>query len=481
MAIEFEQYKNLAQRLNSDDAIKTLTDAIKNTKPTFNNRSILEKLKAEYEELIGPTIVKLILDKDPAVQQEAIELSEKYHFAESQELMPPTIAKLLQDKDPRMQQEAVKLSEKYHFEEAIPNLLEILQSNDAYLQRDAAKALVSLDVVEPVIDYYIARLQNKDNFMARMNAADNLGAMRAKRAIPSLMAALNDEDATAQSRTISAEDASAQSSIISALGLLGAKKAIPDIIPLLKSYHQHVRHSAIEALENLKISELPDQINRMIYDSDHDVQIIAKRLIASFARQRPTIDTLEVNEDIYDEPASNVEMTETIAELIKLLEDEDGDERYTALHELGEMNAIGLIIPQLIALLQDDDRRVRHLAVWTIGDVEIVQAAPYLTPMLKDKESNSQLLTVQAITKIEKRRRAAGLRPSSEATSALKQALTVDSIGARYNAAWELIDFGPDDEAVTQIMNLLDTDSEIDAGSHRALQTQLYHWMRRNS
>jgi TonB family protein len=129
------------------------------------------------------------------------------------------------------------------------------------------------------------------NPSTRREAANQLGALRARDAVRALIATLPDKDATVREaaafalgqiaapaatdpllRALSDKDAEARASAAFALGMIGDRKALPALSKALDDSDAAVRSSAIVALGLMQDEQGVDEIVEMLGDSSFDAR-----------------------------------------------------------------------------------------------------------------------------------------------------------------------------------------------------------------
>jgi len=266
------------------------------------------------------------------------------------------------------------------------------------------KGLVSIKAVKALCGVVL----NHPNKYVRISAIWALKDLGAKEAIPDIVPLLKDQDENIRGR------------VVEALSKLGAKEAIPDIVPLLKDSDEVVRCSAVDALKELGAKEAIPALVPLLKDSDEVVR-------------RSAVDALK-----------ELGAKEAIPALVPLLKDSDKAVRRRAVEALDSLEDKEAI-PALVAFLKDSDELVRHRAVEALDSLEDKEAIPALVAFLKDSDNAVRRRAIEALIKLR----------AKEAIPAIVALLKDQDNGVRSSAVVMLKTLGNSIELIDMLKPLL--------------------------
>jgi HEAT repeat protein len=282
---------------------------------------------------------------------------------------------------------------------AIPALLPLVGSREGAassffiipLGTMVAEALGKLgsEASQPLMG--LLRHANRD---VRCDAAQALGAMKARQAVPHLLSLLTpsiedlEEDVSYEDFKVSVEtikalgeigdrratrpllknvnikrllgEANQESSVvvIEALGKVGDPLAVETLIQLLPSKDSYVRRRTLEALWRIKTPTVVEPLLKALQeDEDSRLRYDAAEWLGMMQEQSAL-------------PALN-----------KALSDEDDNVRDSAAVAIGRIDS-----DHLLALLNDKDENVRRAVVHGLGVIGCKQAVPRLLALIRDEE-----------------------------------------------------------------------------------------------
>ncbi|MEG4294024.1 HEAT repeat domain-containing protein, partial [Microcoleus sp. D2B6] len=208
-------------------------------------------------------------------------------------------------------------------DEAIPELLKLVEYSDSSVRRMAADALGKIGD-EKAIPGLLKLVEHSDSSV-RSSAADALGKIGDEKAIPGLLKLVEDSDSSV--RRMAAD----------ALGKIGDEKAIPGLLKLVEDSDFFVRRMAANALGKIGDEKAIPGLLKLVEHSDYDVRKMATDALGK----------------IGDEKAS--------PGLLKLVEDSDYSVRRSAADALGKIGD-EKAIPGLLKLVEHSDYDVRRIA-----------------------------------------------------------------------------------------------------------------------
>lgn len=184
---------------------------------------------------------------------------------------------------------------------AVDPLLKSLESEDKWVRRAAAKALEEMEdktIIQPLMRHLL--LENEDDAEVRRSAAKALARMHPVEAIESLAQALKDPslgvrldagyalgrigepaiDVLVKARHD--EDSKVRDSAVAALGNIGGKEVISQLISILRDENEEptVKLTAIQALYKLGDSESIAELQRVASIGEPGLQAFVKELLA---------------------------------------------------------------------------------------------------------------------------------------------------------------------------------------------------------
>jgi HEAT repeat protein len=222
----------------------------------------------------------------------------------------------------------------------------------------------------------IEMLQNEEDPDIRTNVVQALGSIGppAKKAIPLLIAALDDIDVG-----VSAEAAAA-------LGNIGGSNSaiIKTLIESMSTKKKHVIHSAARILGRLGVSEhaFIDKLIKMLKSSDYSSRLVAAGslfYIGPAARKAiPTLLEMMKSKDVHERTmavqalgAIGPEARKAMPTLLEMLKSKNVNERIMAVQALGDFGPEARnTLPALRILLKDKDSEVRDAAAWAIKKIQ---------------------------------------------------------------------------------------------------------------
>jgi HEAT repeat protein len=251
-------------------------------------------------------------------------------------------------------------------EEAVPDLVQVLNVRNDTVRSRAGKALA--DIGEVAVPSLISALKQQEPSV-RIAAADTLGNIgpAAKEAVPALATLLGDED-----QEVSRHAASA-------LGRIGPA-AVPELIEVARWRGRHATDMASTAFADLKadaatVRELVKLMGNV--KEDPAVRAFAAKALGNMPDK------------------ARGEMPE----LIRLLGDENNDVRTAARWALGQTGPKG--IPALREALKNGNPRVRSGAAFALGSMgpAAEEAVPDLLHAMKDEDRTVRIDAILAIGK----------------------------------------------------------------------------------
>jgi len=196
-----------------------------------------------------------VLDAIKALRKTGKERSMREEFQRLKKEGKPAIAGLLASlsaNNPNVRaQSALILRRMEHRSLAFTNALNamLLSDPDADVRGIAGRVMVYY-LEKKTVPALIEALSKDTNEAVRMHAAWALGAIKDKKALPALFAALKDTSTDVRLRTVGA------------LKRIRSKKALPHLVPCLEDPNTLVRTRALEALKKLSGKKLGKDVSR---------------------------------------------------------------------------------------------------------------------------------------------------------------------------------------------------------------------------
>jgi HEAT repeat protein len=296
----------------------------------------------------------------------------------------------------------------------IPSLIAALKDEDSFARWSAARALGQLGEIAAEAVPALAETLHATDGFVRHTAAEALGQIGAP-SVTALIKALKDEHAYVRLEAARA------------LGLMGASaaEAIPTLIDVLGHADNTMRWEIVEALKRVGATAVPALVETM-RDERIFIRQAAAEILASIAVPDPRV----------------------ISVLEAALEDTDGVVRVNAALGLQRLLAHPAALPACIAALKGNDRDARlraKYAYWNFGEI----AVPVLLELLQDSDNEVRWAAVSVLGRIG--------APAAGAVSALAAALKDESQVVREAAVMALAIIGvpPPANAVPALKEIL--------------------------
>jgi HEAT repeat protein len=205
----------------------------------------------------------------------------------------------------------------------------------------------------------ISALRDSDAEVRRA-AANSLGQLEDKRAVPGLLAALRDEDAEVRQQSAWA------------LGQLEDKRAVEGLAAALRDANTEVRRKSAWALGQLEDPSAAPALTAALRDSDADV-----RKTSAWG-------------------LGQLELRTAPDALIDALKDSDADVRRTAAWALSEMGD-ARAVPALRGMLNDTDPDARKNAIHALGQIRDSSAMQAIIGAMQSKDADVRRAAAQAL------------------------------------------------------------------------------------
>jgi HEAT repeat protein/beta-lactamase regulating signal transducer with metallopeptidase domain len=287
-------------------------------------------------------------------------------------------------------------------------------------------SLLPQDTIDARVVASLTRALSDSAATVRREAAQALGQLKARAAVPSLIRGLDDDDADVRQAFVRAlariGDESAADGLIAALrdpspavrnyaaqavGELGVRRAAPALIDLLGDEHPDLRRQAISQLWRLRDTSSVDAIARLVSDSSAAVRRTAVAALGQFRRPSsyPALERAlsDDNAEVRMRALSSLARfrdSRSLAVFSRALADGSPDVRRAAVRALDSSND-STVIPTLIEALQDSDARVRAAAVSALRDFDDVRSLTPFVRMLSDPSDDVREAVVRGLGELD--------------------------------------------------------------------------------
>ncbi len=279
-------------------------------------------------------------------------------------------------------------------DEAIPELLKLVEHSDSDVRRMAADALGNMGD-DRAIPGLLKLVEHSDSSV-RTSAAYALGNIGDEKAIPGLL------------KLVEYSDSSVRRMAADALGNIGDEKAIPGLLKLVKHSDSSVRMSAADVLGKIGDGRAIPGLLKLIEDSDFDVRSSAADALGNIGDEKAIQGLLKLVEhsDSYvqwraAEVLGNIGYEKAMTGLLKLVEHSDSDVRSStadALGNIGDEKAV----QGLLKLVEDSDSGVRRRAAVALGHIGDEKAITGLLKLVKDSDYYVRRMAADALGNIAK-------------------------------------------------------------------------------
>ncbi len=305
--------------------------------------------------------------------------SDAYHYAR-------VYIENLQSQNPRQRSHAVQELGKLKAEQAVPHVIELLQTDvNTYVRSASAEALGHIGDPEAVFPLMDA-LQDSCSFVRRA-AAISLGQMHAKQAQGALLRALEDPNFYVRRAAINA------------IGKLG----IPDLGPILMNFldtpDPRIQRTVVTALRRLRTYEaVPKMIEMLetyiLAPSQRDLPVVKALVVAlGDLRAKEAVSILMRvvrgyvgGRSLAANALGKIGDLKAGSVLVEALSDKSVNLQLSALKALGQLRYADAL-PSVRHFLESPDPRLRRMAVVTGGYLGQLGIAPILLALAKEDSS----------------------------------------------------------------------------------------------
>jgi len=292
------------------------------------------------------------------------------------------------------------------------------------------------------------------DIMSRLKAAKALGELGDRSVVPELIEALKDEDYVTRA------------SAVHALWTLGDKAAVPALIKALRDEVFHVRTGVAAALGELGDRTAVPALIEALKDKEFKAGGWLASALGELGDKSAVLALIEALKDedklvrrAVAKALGKLQDASAVPALIEALKEEDSDVREQAAGALGELRDERAVSPLIEALKDEDDsvRRAAAEALVEIGDKSTIER---LTQVLSDEKDYDVCMKVaESLAKL----------GDAMGITTLIRALKSQNLSVRGDAAWALAELG-DKRAVKPLMEALkDKDKGVCADAAMAL------------
>ncbi len=245
-------------------------------------------------------VIELMKDPDINIQHRAIDAVIAFKHPKTLELLLP----ILQDESEYVRRAAVEVLNAVASADALKDLLMAIKDRDWWVRERSADALIKIGGPK-VVEAMLELIKDKDEYIRR-TAIEVINASQDPQAFDQLLDSLEDSDWWVRERAIDAlagmgkkqaapllfkalkKDIHTRRAAIRALGTIGDRGAIMEIIPFLRDPESAIQKETIQALTALADEAHAHQIEEAIIDvmeeTDGEIRLLAEDAVASIAR-----------------------------------------------------------------------------------------------------------------------------------------------------------------------------------------------------
>jgi HEAT repeat protein len=348
----------------SDYAIEFLIKSLKHQDDFYFICSIASEALVQIgSDRSVESLILILSDKnqDSFVRLNVIDALGKIRSKKSIEILIQS----LKDNDSGVRSNSAKALGEIGSDRAIRHLIQSTRDQGFYVGAEAVRALGNIkddEAVEALI-----QILNEKNIITtpdlREDAAEELGKIASRRAVESLIKALEDQSSRLRWTAVKA------------LGLISSDEAIEILIQKLKSEHlSYILESYILALGEIRNEKAIDPLLQVLNDKKQLSEVRAKAAGA----------------------LGNIGKDTAVESLIKALEDQDPEVRAKAAEALGNTGK-GTVVKPLIKALNDQDSTVIGNAVTALGVMDNIATITPLIEVLKKGDIDVRLRTIRSL------------------------------------------------------------------------------------
>ena len=301
----------------------------------------------------------------------------------------PELLKLVEHSDSDVRRMAVSALGAIGSDATVTGLLKLVEHSDSYVRWGAADALGKIGS-DATVTGLLKLVEHSDSYV-RWTAADALGKISSEAAIPVLLKLVEDSDSDL--RWMAAD----------ALGKIGSEAAIPGLLKLGEHSDYYVCTMAIDALGKIGSEAAITGLLKLAKHSDY---YVCNRVADAIGKIGSEVAILKLGE--HSDSDVLIRATDALGQigsevaipgLLKLLQDSDWKVRWMAADALGQIGSEAAI-PGLFKLLQDSASYVRWMAAYTLGQIGSEAATAALLKLVEHSHSDVRRSVADALGEI---------------------------------------------------------------------------------
>jgi len=283
---------------------------------------LLEKLVNEQN---AHELIRLKSSSEASLRVYVAKLSSRF----SSEMSRDTLIQLLVDENKHVRTAALDGIANLSIAVPIKPVINLLRDPDLTVQAKAIESLVKINDATTV-KYLIEILQDESEYIRRA-AVEVLNEVGDQRAITDLLNALRDQDWWVKVRAADA------------LGTIGGPRVVDAILELIKDDDEFLRRTAVEILNSSKDERAVDHLIAALKDQDWWVRERAADALSAMGNDKALIPLRKMLLQGPDacriamRALANLNDSESVSQLIHLLQSSDNDVRKEALRSLAKL------------------------------------------------------------------------------------------------------------------------------------------------
>jgi HEAT repeat protein len=431
-----------AQGKYNDAALRQLGLLLTDESPRVRRAAIVALRRLAVEPAFAvPPLTQMLADPDPAVAAQAAALLENYG-----EAIVPAVVRSLANEDARYWAALVLASLGPKAREAVPALLEVIDSPEPEVRREVIMALGAIGPdARGAVPVLVEQMKSDDKALL-LSTTYALGGMgeAAQPATPALrdqlqqtedvflravtawaLASLNPGDESLQRQMLSIlgdalsnpQDRQARIAAARALVLLRPPHNVllPELTRVLKNSPPEVTRDALLAFAAVGRPAVPSMVRMLQYE---DMRPLVARVLAALGAQAaeavpalaevlPKSEPLAQREILMTLAAIGPPAQAAVPQIVPLLKSDNPQARYGAAYALGRIGPPAVeAVPNLMAQLTSDDSFYRVTSAWALSHIaprtpEVARAiAPILAGALRHERPFVRIEAAEALGRL---------------------------------------------------------------------------------
>ncbi len=276
---------------------------------------------------------------------------------------------------------------------AIPALADALaRDRDTEVRKNAASALGSIDNPRATPALMTA-LERDAEVSVRIQAAESLANIEDPAAVDALIRTLDRDD-----------DPGVKRAVIEAIHHMEGARAVPAVSRALRDANAEVRRAAADALGSMDDNDAVPALMAVVRDADNEVRRAAISALGSLHDRRalpafvaglsdPDVEVRRTSAEAF---GSLENLRTAPPELIRAMDDKDGEVRHAVAHALGHIGDPDAV-RVLVAHVSDPNVEVRQAVVDALDEFDDPAVVPALRIALKDANPDVRQSAVKAL------------------------------------------------------------------------------------